>query len=323
MTPEITASAVQPAKPPLPPVGEKVALPSPDSFEAAREALDIYGVQPAASVFPVLSDSELAELADDIAKNGLIEPIVTFEGKILDGRNRFIACHLREDLEEELRFVEWRKLDWSGDSGSLVSFVISKNLKRRHLDTSQRALIAAGLVPLFAEEAKARQGARTDISAGLRGSDFGKATEKAAERMSVSPRSVESASKVLRDGIPELAEAVKSGQMAVSAAAEIAARPAEEQRGAITAAKTGLPPAPPPNVQDPNTVARWKSVHVQFQNVVQALAAVHKDIKELDPYYAKRVASMRRNAVELADIAANGGKQPAKKDKRQLALEGV
>lgn len=61
-------------------------------------------------------------------------------------------------------------------------------------------------------------------------------TEQAAEMLNVSTRSVETAKKVIRDGVPELADAVKAGEIAVSAAAEIAKAPAEEQ-----AAIVGLP----------------------------------------------------------------------------------
>lgn len=49
---------------------------------------------PAAAIFPILTGDALAELADDIRANGLRQPIVTFEGQVLDGRNRLAACRL-------------------------------------------------------------------------------------------------------------------------------------------------------------------------------------------------------------------------------------
>jgi ParB-like chromosome segregation protein Spo0J len=48
-----------------------------------------------ANTFPLISEEETQQLADDIKKqNRLIEPIVLYEEKILDGRNRFKACKL-------------------------------------------------------------------------------------------------------------------------------------------------------------------------------------------------------------------------------------
>lgn len=62
-------------------------------------------------------------------------------------------------------------------------------------------------------------------------------TQQAADMLNVGRGTVETAKKVIRDGVPELAEAVRSGEIAVSAAAEIARQPAEEQ-----AAIVALPP---------------------------------------------------------------------------------
>ncbi len=44
--------------------------------------------------FPLLSGEELKALADNIAVRGLLEPITTHEGMILEGRNRYQACRL-------------------------------------------------------------------------------------------------------------------------------------------------------------------------------------------------------------------------------------
>jgi ParB-like chromosome segregation protein Spo0J len=49
---------------------------------------------PLANLFPLLGETEIQTLADDIRSNGLNVPITMYEGKILDGRNRHAACVL-------------------------------------------------------------------------------------------------------------------------------------------------------------------------------------------------------------------------------------
>ena len=55
---------------------------------------DILPVHPAADLFPLMSESELRELGEDIKANGLRASIVLYEGKLLDGRNRLDAMEL-------------------------------------------------------------------------------------------------------------------------------------------------------------------------------------------------------------------------------------
>jgi ParB/Sulfiredoxin domain len=95
-----------------------------------------FGAAPLADLFPLLEGSEFDELVADIEANGLLEPVVTFEGKILDGRNRYRAC-LTAEVEPSL----------SSFTGSdPAAFVISKNLRRRHLTAEQKRELIAKLV---------------------------------------------------------------------------------------------------------------------------------------------------------------------------------
>lgn len=194
---------------------------------------------PAANLFPMMSDEELDGLIDDVREYGLKEPIRTYEGMILDGRNRYQACI---QAKVEAKMVP---ADLNGKSAS--EYVISLNLHRRHLNASQKAMVAAAAKEFFEKEAKERQKRKpaNSVVENLPQQN-GKARDKAAAAVGVSGRSVDHASKVIAKGTPELKAAVTSGKMAVSAAAKVADLPAEKQREAIREV-----PSPPAKKKTP------------------------------------------------------------------------
>jgi ParB-like chromosome segregation protein Spo0J len=100
------------------------------------------------NIFPMMSEEEYRQLVQDIKANGLREPIWTYQGKIIDGRNRYLACM---ELGIEPRYREW------DGQGSLVQFVVSLNLHRRHLTSSQKAVIALEIEKWLAKEAEGRK----------------------------------------------------------------------------------------------------------------------------------------------------------------------
>ena len=161
---------------------------------------------PLADIFPLVEGAEFDELVADIREHGLHEPIVVFEDKILDGRNRYRAC--------DAAGVEPTFTVYSGDDP--VSYVVSLNLRRRHLSESQRAMVAAKLATL-------KDGQRADLVEGL-------PIGRASEMLNVGERSVARAREVQEHGAPELIHAVEQGSVSVSAAADVATLSAQEQR---------------------------------------------------------------------------------------------
>jgi hypothetical protein len=161
-------------------------------------------IHPAAELFPMLGTEELQALADDIKTNGQIDPIVIYEGQVLDGRNRLAAC--------ELAGVEPRTVQMTLRGGTIgpVTWVISKNLHRRHLTPTQASTVGVDALPMLEEEAKKRQGTRTDIPAKLPGSELGESREKAAALVNVSPRYISDA-KAIKVKAPDQFEAMRAG----------------------------------------------------------------------------------------------------------------
>ena len=165
-------------------------------------------VHPVADIFPRMTAAEYAALRDDIKANGQREPIWVFDGQIIDGRHRAQAC-------EEIG-IEPAVREYDGDESGLVGFVVSLNLHRRHLDESQRSLVAARLATL---PKGANQHASIDAPS----------QAQAADLLNVSRPSVQRAREVLVNGAPELVAAVERGEVSVSAAASVAEMPKEAQ----------------------------------------------------------------------------------------------
>jgi ParB-like chromosome segregation protein Spo0J len=181
-----TAPAAEPAKPKVP-----------------QLALHQY-----CELIPSCTEEEFKELKEDIKENGLRLPIKTFDNKILDGRSRYRAC---VELEAENHPVEFKKEVFYSSAKEVsaqdaLAYVISMNVKRRHLSASQRALIAARLVTSKLGGDRSVK-LPTEIT-----------QEQVAKLAGVSTKMVTDAVKV--SSKPELAEKVLKGELSVASTAK-------------------------------------------------------------------------------------------------------
>jgi N6-adenosine-specific RNA methylase IME4 len=186
---------------------------------------------PLANLFPMLSDPELDDLGTDIAQNGQVETVKLHRGLVLDGRNRYTAC-LKKNIGVRYEV-------FSGSDREALAWVISKNLKRRHLSEGQRAAVAAaiGRLPLGANQHTApAQICAPSLDLGDKPtepveSQPAMSQVERADLLNVSRRSVQDADLVFEKGAPELQEAMRDGRVAASTAADIAeAMPIAEQQ---------------------------------------------------------------------------------------------
>lgn len=195
---------------------------------------------PAATIFPLMDGVELVALADDIRAHGLLEPIVLLDGFVLDGRNRLRACEL---ADVDPRFETWTTGEtWDPNGMTPTEWVVSHNLHRRHLTTGQRAALALDLLPRLEDEAKHRQGTRTDLRPEADGSsERGRADEKAAALVGVGRTTVADAKAIQkRDATGEIVDAMRAGEMNVSQAARSVGLTGRGNRsGGINVLETG------------------------------------------------------------------------------------
>lgn len=168
------------------------------------------GFHPFAEIFPLMEGDDYAALVADIREHGLREPITTFADQILDGRNRYRACL---DADVDPRFQQYEGSD-------AVAYVVSVNLKRRHLTASQRAMIAASFATLKKGNVKAQRIDAATENDGGRNRPPVFSDKEAAKLMQVGATTVKAAKAVLRDGTEEEIAAVNQGQVGVEVLAD-------------------------------------------------------------------------------------------------------
>lgn len=159
-------------------------------------------IHPLADIFPSMTDEQFEVFKQDIATEGLLDPIVTHEGLILDGRHRYRAC---QELGIEPEFREFGGKD-------PFRFIVSQNLHRRHLTDSQRAAMAIRIANMtHGGDRKSDQVADRRLDAISQG--------EAAEVLNVSHRAVSRAKRVEKED-PVLLQRVEAGDISLTAAEE-------------------------------------------------------------------------------------------------------
>jgi len=150
-----------------------------------------------ANLFPMMADGEIAALINDMRENGYDDtaPIVIYHGKILDGRNRYKAAQIAGVTPTFDTF----------DGKDALGFVIRHNLNRRHLNESQRAVVAGRIETLHHGGGRNFQDANLHLEKEIYRKD-------AAEMLNVSPRTVATVKAVER-AAPELIEKIERGEM--------------------------------------------------------------------------------------------------------------
>jgi N6-adenosine-specific RNA methylase IME4 len=166
-----------------------------------------------------MQGSAFDALVKDIAEHGVREAIWVYRGEVVDGANRLRAC-------EQLG-IPCPTREYEGRESELPAFVVSMNLQRRDLDESQRAMIAAEIANMsHGGNRKTDQGLNLDL-------------ETAADMVNVSRASAAMAKKVRDNAEPEVVEAVKSGELAVSAAAKLVGQTPGFQRRVVAKIEDG------------------------------------------------------------------------------------
>lgn len=157
-----------------------------------------------------LSESELQLLEQNILRDGIRDPLVVWGDTLIDGHNRY-AIAQKHGLEYKTVQIELE------DDTAAKIWIMNNQLGRRNLSTATRALMVLDMKPLFAEQAKERHGARTDLVPS-EGTKFGRTRDQLAKIAKVSKSSIDYAEYIKAHAPDEIMQKVENDEMSLRTA---------------------------------------------------------------------------------------------------------
>ncbi len=217
-----------------------------------------------------LTEDEYAALESSLLAEGCRDALVLWEDLLVDGHNRYAICRKHGIPYKTIQNTSFRSLD------DVYLWMIDNHLGRRSVSDFQRGVLA-----LRKKEILAARLAQASDKPGLAGATpsaedpeapapkLARTREAMARAARLSGTTLGQIERIQKTATPKLVEAVRSGTVSISAAAEVASLPEEKQLAAVEGGKKELrsvakqlrearlppkPPAPPlpddPTAQD-------------------------------------------------------------------------
>lgn len=174
------------------------------------------------TAIPPLSAEEYAALAESIEREGCRDPLVVWNGILIDGHNRYKIC-----TEKNIAFNIIERNFESREEAKI--WILRNQLARRNITPFTRTQIALQLAPYFEEKAKA------NLSAGREGiaGDAVNTRAEIAKIADVSEQTVQRTKTLLKKAPEKILEDLRSGAVSVNEA--YGKVQADEYRGKVDA----------------------------------------------------------------------------------------
>jgi transcriptional regulator with XRE-family HTH domain len=102
------------------------------------------------NLIPPLSDEEYQQLTDNLIKEGCRDALITWNGILIDGHNRYEICKYHK--------IEFKTIEKEfKDRGEVVEWIIRNQFGRRNLSAYDRSRLALQLENVIKAKAKERQ----------------------------------------------------------------------------------------------------------------------------------------------------------------------
>lgn len=165
------------------------------------------------NIIPALSDNEYLQLENNILQDGIREPLVTWNGYLIDGHNRY-SIATKYGLAFETTEKEF---DSEADA---ERWIILNQFGRRNISAYDRSVLALKLKPIIAEKAKEKETERKSTFQKSEKSFMQpiNTTKELARIAKVSHDTIAKVEKIEQQASPEIKKQVKAGDISINQA---------------------------------------------------------------------------------------------------------
>lgn len=163
-------------------------------------------------VMPPLQEMELRLLTESLLTDGCRDPLVVWNGVVVDGHNRYRICH-----EHNIPF-EYVEHEFE-DEADAKRWIIDNQVGRRNLSDYAKCELVLPLEAVLKTEAKKRQGERNDLKNIPQNSAESSKTKETREVMAdmagVSRDTLAKAKKIMAEADEETKERLRRGEVSI------------------------------------------------------------------------------------------------------------
>ena len=163
------------------------------------------------SLIPPLSAEEFQQLEENCVKEGIRDALITWNGILVDGHNRFkiAAKHGLHWNEKRMEFA---------DRDAVIAWICNNQLGRRNLHVLDREALMAKKREALERQAKQRQGTRTDLNIREKFPRSERPRDIIGKELGVSGRQVDKLHEINEKATPQTKQLVREGKLSINQA---------------------------------------------------------------------------------------------------------
>jgi len=171
------------------------------------------------NILPPLTKDELGALEQEILKSGMLNPILTWRGVIVDGYNRYSICQ-----KHSIPF-EYKELEFD-DKEEAMLWMINNQLGRRNLSDYSKCELVLKMKPILAERARERMlSGRNPTPNSAEG---GEVRDQLAKLAGVGHDTLSKVEEIDAAASDEIKEKARSGKITINAAHKCLKTPSDK-----------------------------------------------------------------------------------------------
>ena len=240
------------------------------------------------ALIPPLTPEEFAQLEANLKAEGCRDPLVMWQGIIIDGHNRYEIC-----TRHGIGFEKVRKE--FADRSEVIEWIIRNQFGRRNLDAYQRTKLALRLEEAIAARAKANQRDHGGTAPGKTLSQKSaevspvETREEIAKLAGGSRDTVDKVKAIEKKAAPEIKAALAKGEISINKAHKTVKEPRHDDPDPVVVDESKNKPARVPKWVPDDAERLWMLAKTDLDKILPSDSSRERVLREVVKYAQNRI----------------------------------